>query len=233
MQYEILRPPSRARAHAASRSLLTPAPAPAARANTRPNHQCAHDHARAGMGGAYLTLLNTIANMGVILPKTPLFAAMDLLTVSSCRDSEGGRLAGFACPKKLRELAGSNACTDAGAAAASQPPRQATLAAAALQHALQHAHCQTSRLLHASVHVITSHTLSRLLRSCCARTWTSRLQLLAGLGRLLPRQLLHDSGGPGPGLRLHEPLPAPRPAAAGALARKALRRQRWSGGWCG
>lgn len=69
---------------------------------------------RVGMGGAYLTLLNTIANMGVILPKTPLFAAMDVLTVSNCRDDKGNILQGLTCPKKLRELTGSNACTLAG-----------------------------------------------------------------------------------------------------------------------
>lgn len=44
------------------------------------------------MGGAYLTLLNTIANMGVILPKTPVFALIDHLTSSTCRDAAGGRL---------------------------------------------------------------------------------------------------------------------------------------------
>jgi hypothetical protein len=68
------------------------------------------------MGGAYLTLLNTIANMGIILPKIGLFAAMDWLTVSSCRaGGPGGAVVpGLACPKKIRELAGSNACTNAG-----------------------------------------------------------------------------------------------------------------------
>ncbi|WIA38680.1 hypothetical protein OEZ86_001986 [Tetradesmus obliquus] len=68
------------------------------------------------MGGAYLTLLNTIANMGIILPKIWLFAAMDALTASSCRAGglDGKVVAGLACPKKIRELAGSNACTDAG-----------------------------------------------------------------------------------------------------------------------
>jgi len=70
--------------------------------------------AAAAMGGAYLTLLNTIANMGVILPKSPLFAAMDLLTVSRCRDGDGAVVAGLTCPKKLKELTASNACTDAG-----------------------------------------------------------------------------------------------------------------------
>lgn len=68
------------------------------------------------MGGAYLTLLNTIANMGVILPKTPVFAAMDVLTVSSCRDSAGKLVEDLTCPKKLRELTSGNPCTDAGEA---------------------------------------------------------------------------------------------------------------------
>jgi hypothetical protein len=71
------------------------------------------------MGGAYLTLLNTIANMGIILPKIGLFAAMDWLTVSSCRAGgpAGAVVAGLQCPKKIRELTGSNACTNAGEAA--------------------------------------------------------------------------------------------------------------------
>ena len=34
------------------------------------------------MGGAYLTLLNTIANMGYMLPKAPLFFLIDRLTVA-------------------------------------------------------------------------------------------------------------------------------------------------------
>ena len=36
------------------------------------------------MGGAYLTLLNTLANVGVVVPKLGVFAAMDLLTVRRC-----------------------------------------------------------------------------------------------------------------------------------------------------
>lgn len=71
----------------------------------------------AGMGGAYLTLLNTIANMGVILPKTPLFAAMDWLTFSQCHDKGGLLVKHLACPKKIRLLAGSSPCTDAGKSA--------------------------------------------------------------------------------------------------------------------
>lgn len=37
------------------------------------------------MGGAYLTLLNTIANLGITLPKIFIFAAMDWMTVRQCR----------------------------------------------------------------------------------------------------------------------------------------------------
>lgn len=70
-----------------------------------------------GMGGAYLTLLNTIANMGVIMPKTPLFAAMDWLTFSQCHDNKGILMKSLTCPKKIRLLTGGSPCTDAGTAA--------------------------------------------------------------------------------------------------------------------
>eukprot|EP00882_Tetradesmus_deserticola_P021387 GHRQ01023158.1.p1 GENE.GHRQ01023158.1~~GHRQ01023158.1.p1 ORF type:complete len:167 (+),score=56.78 GHRQ01023158.1:344-844(+) len=78
--------------------------------------RCCRCCAHAVMGGAYLTLLNTIANMGIILPKIGLYAAMDWLTVSSCRagGAGGAAVAGLTCPKKIRELAGSNECTNAG-----------------------------------------------------------------------------------------------------------------------
>jgi hypothetical protein len=74
------------------------------------------------MGGAYLTLLNTIANMGVILPKTPAFALIDLLTVVKCVPPPGrsggpasyAELAPLACPKKPRDMAGANECTSSG-----------------------------------------------------------------------------------------------------------------------
>jgi hypothetical protein len=66
------------------------------------------------MGGAYLTLLNTIANVGVIMPKTPLFAAMDWLTFSHCHDNKGILMKSLTCPKKIRLLTGSSPCTDAG-----------------------------------------------------------------------------------------------------------------------
>ena len=35
-------------------------------------------------GGTYLTLLNTISNMGVILPKLAIFASIDWLSTRSC-----------------------------------------------------------------------------------------------------------------------------------------------------
>jgi hypothetical protein len=43
-----------------------------------------HRVAVALQGGAYLTLLNTIANMGIIIPKAPAFYLMDALTRSAC-----------------------------------------------------------------------------------------------------------------------------------------------------
>jgi hypothetical protein len=46
------------------------------------------------MGGAYLTLLNTIANMGVVLPKTPVFALIDALTVVKCHEAAPSTKAG-------------------------------------------------------------------------------------------------------------------------------------------
>jgi PAT family acetyl-CoA transporter-like MFS transporter 1 len=70
------------------------------------------------MGGAYLTLLNTIANMGIILPKTPTFYLMDVLTVTRCIVPDGssgaGALEGLQCPKKTKDMAGVNECTSAG-----------------------------------------------------------------------------------------------------------------------
>ncbi|KAK9827835.1 hypothetical protein WJX74_004620 [Apatococcus lobatus] len=65
------------------------------------------------MGGAYLTLLNTIANMGITLPKLAIFACMDLLTFRRCQ-SPSGTLQSLACPGGRVEAQASNACTDAG-----------------------------------------------------------------------------------------------------------------------
>ena len=48
-------------------------------------------------GGAYLTLLNTIANMGVILPKLAIFAAIDWLSARTCVGASSP-LPSSACP---------------------------------------------------------------------------------------------------------------------------------------
>ena len=41
------------------------------------------------MGGAYLTLLNTLANVGVVVPKLAVFALMDVLTARKCFSING------------------------------------------------------------------------------------------------------------------------------------------------
>jgi Acetyl-coenzyme A transporter 1 len=41
------------------------------------------------MGGAYLTLLNTLANVGVVVPKLAVFAAIDLFTARRCASKAG------------------------------------------------------------------------------------------------------------------------------------------------
>jgi PAT family acetyl-CoA transporter-like MFS transporter 1 len=41
------------------------------------------------MGGAYLTLLNTLANIGVVVPKLAVFAAIDMFTARSCASKAG------------------------------------------------------------------------------------------------------------------------------------------------
>jgi hypothetical protein len=38
-----------------------------------------------GMGGAYLTMLNTISNIGITLPKIGVFALMDALSLNACQ----------------------------------------------------------------------------------------------------------------------------------------------------
>jgi PAT family acetyl-CoA transporter-like MFS transporter 1 len=40
------------------------------------------------MGGAYLTMLNTIANIGVVVPKVAVFALIDLATVKNCPNAD-------------------------------------------------------------------------------------------------------------------------------------------------
>ncbi|GLI67167.1 hypothetical protein VaNZ11_011380 [Volvox africanus] len=69
------------------------------------------------MGGAYLTLLNTIANMGFMLPRTPLFWLMDKLTLARCAVISEGvvQVLPFSCPKKMLDMArGDNECVAAG-----------------------------------------------------------------------------------------------------------------------
>lgn len=53
--------------------------------HTRPHHAI-----QQMQGGAYLTLLNTIANMGIIFPKAPLYYLVDVLTVTNCWPPHGG-----------------------------------------------------------------------------------------------------------------------------------------------
>jgi hypothetical protein len=60
--------------------------------------------------------------MGVILPKTPAFALIDLLTAVRCvppPGSSGGaalfaELGPLTCPKKPKDMAGANECTAGG-----------------------------------------------------------------------------------------------------------------------
>lgn len=63
-----------------------------------------------GMGGAYLTLLNTLANVGVVVPKLGVFAAMDALTLRKC---VGGGVAA-ACGPASAGGAADGACVEAG-----------------------------------------------------------------------------------------------------------------------
>lgn len=65
------------------------------------------------MGGAYLTLLNTLANLGMIFPKVPLFWLMDALTVRQCQSPDGEVLEEF-CPTGKSAAQGPNPCTDKG-----------------------------------------------------------------------------------------------------------------------
>lgn len=69
------------------------------------------------MGGAYLTLLNTLANVGVIVPKLGVFAAMDALTVRRCAvPADAGEWVEAVCgPASAGGLADEE-CTAAGGA---------------------------------------------------------------------------------------------------------------------
>jgi hypothetical protein len=67
------------------------------------------------MGGAYLTLLNTLANIGVVVPKLGIFAAIDALTIRRC--SSGLNEAGWldaACGPASAAGAADGACLEAG-----------------------------------------------------------------------------------------------------------------------
>jgi len=64
------------------------------------------------MGGAYMTLLNTVANMGIVLPKLAMFWAMDALTRRGCQ-APGGELLDAPCPASHE---GAAACVAAGGA---------------------------------------------------------------------------------------------------------------------
>jgi PAT family acetyl-CoA transporter-like MFS transporter 1 len=81
-----------------------------------------------GMGGAYLTLLNTLANVGVVVPKLFVFWAMDALTARRCVgvDAASGLAdAALAAPEGAGACgpasaggAADGACTGAGGACA-------------------------------------------------------------------------------------------------------------------
>ena len=65
------------------------------------------------MGGAYLTLLNSIANLGSTLPRFIVFWLMDLLTVREC-EIDGDVRPEYLCPSRKDDALESNACTDVG-----------------------------------------------------------------------------------------------------------------------
>ncbi|DBB18433.1 TPA: hypothetical protein ACH3X3_000077 [Trebouxia sp. C0006] len=69
-----------------------------------------------GMGGAYLTLLNTIANMGVTLPKLAVFAFMDFFTVHTCMTATESEqmLSHIACTGSRNEGSNAHACGESG-----------------------------------------------------------------------------------------------------------------------
>lgn len=65
------------------------------------------------MGGAYLTLLNAIANMGSSLPRLVVMWLMDRLTVRSC-ELNGIWSLEWTCPSRKDQALSSNPCTNAG-----------------------------------------------------------------------------------------------------------------------
>eukprot|EP01024_Parvocaulis_polyphysoides_P002834 TRINITY_DN108208_c0_g1_i1.p3 TRINITY_DN108208_c0_g1~~TRINITY_DN108208_c0_g1_i1.p3 ORF type:complete len:120 (+),score=27.73 TRINITY_DN108208_c0_g1_i1:72-431(+) len=66
------------------------------------------------MGGAYLTMLNTISNMGVILPKLGVFALMDFFTTRECVGVEGEVWGEFGCPANMQLAKENNECVNSG-----------------------------------------------------------------------------------------------------------------------
>lgn len=57
------------------------------------------------MGGAYLTLLNTIANLGYSAPKVMIFYLMDVAAVRACDAGSGSGVLGAAMSAVDRVLA--------------------------------------------------------------------------------------------------------------------------------
>jgi len=70
------------------------------------------------MGGAYLTLLNTLANVGIVVPKLAVFAAIDLFTARRCAsNAEEGQWLNSAeavCGPASAAGKEDGACTSAG-----------------------------------------------------------------------------------------------------------------------
>eukprot|EP00245_Coleochaete_scutata_P000776 TRINITY_DN1093_c0_g1_i1.p1 TRINITY_DN1093_c0_g1~~TRINITY_DN1093_c0_g1_i1.p1 ORF type:complete len:169 (+),score=16.49 TRINITY_DN1093_c0_g1_i1:3-509(+) len=65
------------------------------------------------MGGTYLTLLNTIANMGTAWPKFFVFMLIDLLTFQRCVGATSPHGEMLKCPSKAT-MASSNPCVAGG-----------------------------------------------------------------------------------------------------------------------
>lgn len=66
------------------------------------------------IGGTYITLLNTIANLGFSVPKLIIFWLLDVMSLRSCHDMSTGDIMHYLCPNNKVMANGSNPCTDAG-----------------------------------------------------------------------------------------------------------------------
>ena len=71
------------------------------------------------IGGSYLTLLNTIHNMGVLLPNTPIFFLIDKLSAVQCqemicRPPEAPKPLPLACPAPGTDQLEANECLIGG-----------------------------------------------------------------------------------------------------------------------